>query len=98
MFCPDKSICCTIGDSYTNTNYSTVICANKILTAVITLLIIWGACMIKVRTTVANVKKHLRTPSQHIVRADNLVDHMRSKHDQSSYDCDECGETFEDTQ
>ena len=66
-----------------------------ILTAVITLLIIWGACMIKVRTTVANVKKHLRTPSQHVVRADNLVDHMRSKHDQSSYNCGECGETFD---
>ena len=32
----------------------------KILT--ITLMIIWGASMIKVRTTVANVKKHLRTP------------------------------------
>ena len=51
--------------------------------------------MIKVRTTVGNVKKHLRTPSQHVVRADNLVDHMRSKHDQSSYNCGECGETFD---
>ena len=61
MFCPDKSICCTIGDSYTNTNYSTVICTNKILTAVMTLMIIWGASM----------------------------------HDQSSYKCGECGETFD---
>ena len=29
--------------------------------------------------------------------SDNLNDHMRSKHDQSSYNCGECEETFEDT-
>ena len=28
----------------------------------------------------------------------NLNDHMRSKHDQSSYNCGECEETFEDTE
>ena len=30
--------------------------------------------------------------------SDNLNDHMRNKHYQSSYNCDECEETFEDTQ
>ena len=27
--------------------------------------------------------------------SDNINDHMRSKHDQSSYQCGECGETFD---
>ena len=29
--------------------------------------------------------------------SDNFVDHMGSMHDQSSYNCGECEETFEDT-
>ena len=72
-----------------------VICANKILKAVITLLIIWvwGASIIKVQS-LYNCGECEET-SQHVVRADNLVDHMRSKHDQSSYNCGECGETFD---
>ena len=75
-----------------------VICANKILKAVITLLIIWvwGASIIKVQS-LYNCGECEET-SQHVVRADNLVDHMRSKHDQSSYNCGECEETFEDTE
>ena len=27
--------------------------------------------------------------------SDNFVDHMGSMHDQSSYNCGECGETFD---
>ena len=30
--------------------------------------------------------------------SDNFVDHMGSMHDQSSYNCGECEETFEDTE
>ena len=56
-----------------------VICANKILKAVITLLIIWvwGASIIKVQS-LYNCGECEET-SQHVVRADNLVDHMGQK-------------------